>query len=95
MGGSHPLHTQIQTQTKSSYSSKENRQEFRITLNINPLSAKFTKWSNTLKQFVGKLRIADEFFECLTILWEKHFILMDDENTNPLMHNVSKWSDTL
>ena len=24
-------------------------------MNINPLSAKFIKWSNTLKQFVGKL----------------------------------------
>ena len=24
-------------------------------MTINPLSAKFTKWSNTLKQFVGKL----------------------------------------
>ena len=26
-----------------------------IILNLNPLSATFTKWSNTLKQFVGKL----------------------------------------
>ena len=24
-------------------------------LNLNPLGANFTKWSNTLKQFVGKL----------------------------------------
>ena len=29
---------------------------------INPLSANAAKWSNTLKQFVGK--IADELFEC-------------------------------
>ena len=26
-----------------------------IKVNVNPLSANFTKWSNTLKQFVGKL----------------------------------------
>ena len=32
---------------------------------INPLSADPTKWSNTLKQFVGKLQIADEVFECV------------------------------
>ena len=30
---------------------------------INPLSADSTKWSNTLKQFVGKLQIDDELFE--------------------------------
>ena len=27
----------------------------RLRGKINPLNAKFTKWSNTLKQFVGKL----------------------------------------
>ena len=26
-----------------------------VVLSINPLSAKFIKWSNTLKQIVGKL----------------------------------------
>ena len=26
-----------------------------IMIHFNPLSANFTKWSNTLKQFVGKL----------------------------------------
>ena len=26
-----------------------------VVIQINPLSAKFIKWSNTLKQFVGKL----------------------------------------
>ena len=30
---------------------------------INPLSANFTKWSNTLKQFVGKLAT-----NCLSVL---------------------------
>ena len=30
---------------------------------VNPLSANPTKWSNTLKQFVGK--IVDELFECV------------------------------
>ena len=29
---------------------------------VNPLSANPTKWSNTLKQFVGK---ADELFKCV------------------------------
>ena len=28
---------------------------------INPLSANLTKWSNTLKQFVGKLSVFDHF----------------------------------
>ena len=36
------------------------------SMNINPLSANFTKWSNTLKQFVSKLpmnclRVFDHF----------------------------------
>ena len=31
--------------------------------NLNPLSANFTKWSNTLKQFVGKLPT-----NCLSVL---------------------------
>ena len=30
---------------------------FPVSSTINPLSANFTKWSNTLKQFVGKLRM--------------------------------------
>ena len=29
--------------------------ELKVIYNINPLSAKFIKWSNTLKQIVGKL----------------------------------------
>ena len=33
----------------------------------NPLSANFTKWSNTLKQFVGKL-----LTNCLTVF--DHFV---------------------
>ena len=32
-------------------------------VDINPLSANPKKWSNTLKQFVGKF--ADELFECV------------------------------
>ena len=35
--------------------------------NINPLSANSTKWSNTLKQFVGKLPT-----NCLTVF--DHFV---------------------
>ena len=34
---------------------------------INPLSAKHTKWSKTLKQFVGCCR--QIIWVCLTILW--------------------------
>ena len=30
-------------------------QKSEILYKLNPLSANFTKWSNTLKQFVGKL----------------------------------------
>ena len=32
---------------------------------FNPLSANPTKWSNTLKQCVGKLETVDELFECV------------------------------
>ena len=34
---------------------------------LNPLSANFTKWSNTLKQFVGKLQT-----NCLSVF--DHFV---------------------
>ena len=37
-----------------------NKHKESLTL-FNPLSANFTKWSNTLKQFVGKLRNFDAF----------------------------------
>ena len=37
-----------------------------IVPTLNLLSANFTKWSNTLKQFVGKMpTIGDELFECV------------------------------
>ena len=36
-------------------------------LQLNPLNAKFTKWSNTLKQFVGKLPT-----NCLSVF--DHFV---------------------
>ena len=35
---------------------------------FNTLSAKPTKWSNTLKQFVGRIRRM--VWVCLTILWD-------------------------
>ena len=38
-----------------------------MTRNLNPLSANFTKWSNTLKQFVGKLMT-----NCLSVF--DHFV---------------------
>ena len=34
-----------------------------VISNLNPLSANFTKWSNTLKQFVGNF--ADKLFGCV------------------------------
>ena len=36
---------------------------------VNPLSANPTKWSNTLKQFVGPCFCRLIFWVCLTILW--------------------------
>ena len=39
------------------------------TFNINPLSAHPTKWSNTLKQFVGNLRT-----NCLSVF--DHFVIL-------------------
>ena len=39
----------------------------KATLQFNPLSANFTKWSNTLKQFVGKLPT-----NCLSVF--DHFV---------------------
>ena len=38
-----------------------------VAVNFNPLSANPTKWSNTLKQFVGNLSI-----NCLSVL--DHFV---------------------
>ena len=44
-----------------------NKQLVRKSNNINPLSANPTKWSNTLKQFVGKLPT-----NCLSV--SDHFV---------------------
>ena len=44
-----------------------NKQFVRKSNNINPLSANPTKWSNTLKQFVGKLPT-----NCLSV--SDHFV---------------------
>ena len=41
--------------------------KFLLTFNVNPLSANFTKWSITLKQFVGKLPT-----NCLSVF--DHFV---------------------
>ena len=35
------------------YNSENLRQSFRLKIKLNPLNASPTKWSNTLKQFVG------------------------------------------
>ena len=52
-----------------------------------PLSANPTKWSNTLKQFVGE--IADELFECVWPFYEigAKRIMLKKINTT----NYSKW----
>ena len=50
---------------------------------VNPLSANPTKWSNTLKQFVGKLPT-----DCLSVF--DHFVELA---LNPFMHNVVKSQD--
>ena len=47
---------------------KPKRQAIKLPpANISPLSANFTKWSNTLKQFVGNLPT-----NCLSVL--DHFV---------------------
>ena len=40
-----------------------------MSFDFNPLSANPTKWPNTLKQFAGKLQIADELFRCVWALY--------------------------
>ena len=52
---------------------------------LNPLSANPTKWSNTLKQFVGKLPT-----NCLSVF--DHFVKL---TLNPFMQNVVKWPNLL
>ena len=47
-----------------SLSKRSSKDDFSLSFYINILSANTQKWSNTLKQFVGKSRV----FECLTIL---------------------------
>ena len=56
---------------------------------LNPLRANFTKWSNTLKQFVGKLPT-----NCLSVF--EHFVglALKGLTTRPLRHcsiNLNAW----
>ena len=63
-------HTQCQVtfRNKLRKSSNHNTREIhKSTRNINPLNANFTKWSNTLKQFVGKLPVFDHFVKLALI----------------------------
>ena len=54
--------------SKNSYQvSKEDMSIFNLNSHLNPLSANPTKWSNTLKQFVGKLPT-----NCLSVF--DHFV---------------------
>ena len=72
---------------------------------LNPLSANPEKWSNTLKQIVGKLpticlSVFDHFMNlALKGLTKSNFIDMRFKillnNFDTLMYDVSKWSDTL
>ena len=52
------------------------------TLVFNPLSANFTKWSNTLKQFVGNLPT-----NCLSVF--DHFVGLTLKGFNELLNNVN------
>ena len=64
-------------------------------LTVNPLSTNPTKWSNTLKQFVGCWgRIA---WVCLTILWgwrSKGWVTISTENLT-IISKFQYWSLTL
>ena len=56
-----------------------------IVSDINPLSANPTKWTNTLKQFVGCCpRIV---WVCLTILWD--WRLKSQNRSDVLLFNIS------
>ena len=44
---------------------------------LNPLSANFTKWSNTLKQFVGNLPT-----NCLSVLGHFVGLVLKESNNN-------------
>ena len=46
-------------------SSKFNQHKINLFILINPLSANPTKWSNTLKQFVGNSEIKRDYFKIL------------------------------
>ena len=46
-------------------SSKLNQHKINLFILINPLSANPTKWSNTLKQFVGNSEIKRDYFKIL------------------------------
>ena len=59
--------------------------------NINPLKANFTKWSNTLEQFVSRLPTR----VCLTILWDRrlkseHFLSLSVYGSNQLFNPLPK-----
>ena len=49
------------------WNKKMNNERYRNTKNHNPLRANFTKWSNTLKQFVGNFPT-----NCLSVF--DHFV---------------------
>ena len=53
------------------------------SMNINPLSANFTKWSNTLKQFVSKLPM-----NCLSVF--DHFVVLAFKGLRPGWRILSK-----
>ena len=59
-------------ETQSLKNNKKNLKCFRLSMllkDLNPLSTNITKWSNTLKQFVGKLPT-----DCLSVF--DHFVIL-------------------
>ena len=63
-------------------------------VSFNPLSTKFTKWSNTLKQFVGFCRRI--VWVCLTILWDWHLRVnyYSEDDKNNLDTNFQNYQTT-
>ena len=51
--------------------------------NVNPLSANSTKWSNTLKQYVGNM--LHIVWVCLTVLWGWHLKISAQKYSGPVI----------
>ena len=63
------------------------------SLKLNPLSVKITKWSNTLKQFVGNLpknclSVFDHFVG-LALTGLKHIVYYSKETSTPILKRTN------